>query len=274
MSFFDKEEVFNIVLTPLGKKQATQGVFDPKFYQFFDDSVIYNPESFKVNETQNESAQRIKDIQFLKPQKSKNDVGKENISIEENDNNLLSYPLGMADFETQLAPSWNVSFNKGFIVSIEEAEERRDRIPQLNTEITYKYIYSNNGSFKPTNNDSDEILFQKDLNNNTTLYILEQNRIDVDIKEENTVFNKINYEIETYIIEQNIDSEEYLVPILTKYDQEEQEKLLKYYFSVSADGKSLTLEEDVLQELYKRFKEEENSISLIDTNYDDAEKPC
>jgi hypothetical protein len=184
-------------------------------------------------------------------------------------------PLGMSDFESQYSPSWNISFNKGNITQVEEAEDRQDRIPQLHAEIDYKYIYSNNGSYKPVDNDTDEILFKKDLGNKTTVYVVESNKIDVDIKEENTIRNKLNYEVECYIVENSSsESDEYLVPILTKYEKEEQEKLLKYYFSVEVDGKSLTLEEDVLQDILQRFKEEENSVSLIDTNYDDAEKPC
>lgn len=276
MNFFDKDrEVLEIVLTPLGKKQAVMGVFNPQYYEFYDNAVIYNPASFDKTETQNESAQRIKDSPSIKQQASRNEVGKQNISLNEDDNNLLLMPLGMADFESQFSPSWNISFNKGFVASVEEAEERTDRIPQLNTEITYKYIYSNNGSYKPVNTDTDEILLEKDLGNKTTVYILESNKIDVDIKEENTIAGKLNYEVECYIIENNSNEEdEYLVPILTKYDQEEQEKLLKYYFSIIADGKSLTLADDALMDLFQRMKEEENSVSLIDTNFDDAEKPC
>jgi len=43
MSFFDsKEEVINVEFTQYGRYLLSKGKFNPRFYAFYDDDVIYD----------------------------------------------------------------------------------------------------------------------------------------------------------------------------------------------------------------------------------------
>jgi hypothetical protein len=60
MSFLDsKEQVIDLVLTKYGKYQVAAGLFQPTYYAFLDDDVIYNGARGGVVETQNEAEKRI-----------------------------------------------------------------------------------------------------------------------------------------------------------------------------------------------------------------------
>ena len=78
MSFLDsKEQVIDLVLTKYGKYQVAAGLFQPTYYAFLDDDVIYNGARGGVVETQNEAEKRIV-----------TETANENIHREiENDNN-------------------------------------------------------------------------------------------------------------------------------------------------------------------------------------------
>ena len=58
--FFDKkEEVLDIQLTQHGKYLLSRGEFDPKFYAFFDDDIIYDTEYAGFIETQNAGEKKM-----------------------------------------------------------------------------------------------------------------------------------------------------------------------------------------------------------------------
>jgi hypothetical protein len=60
MSFFNKkEEVLDIQLTRLGRQTLAKGNFSPKYYQFFDDDIVYNTEFAGFSEKQNNAQERI-----------------------------------------------------------------------------------------------------------------------------------------------------------------------------------------------------------------------
>ena len=64
MEFFDsKEEVIEIVLTPFGRYALSQGDWDPQYYAFFDDDIIYDLRwvSGSSPESQNAIEERIQD---------------------------------------------------------------------------------------------------------------------------------------------------------------------------------------------------------------------
>tara|TARA_R100000008_G_scaffold18340_1_gene9214 strand:- start:96 stop:1565 length:1470 start_codon:yes stop_codon:yes gene_type:complete len=75
MEFFDKkEEVMDIVLTRKGRELYSTGKFTPAYYAFCDDEIIYETEVVSASaggvhrETQNRTAQRIKDVPRIKLQ--------------------------------------------------------------------------------------------------------------------------------------------------------------------------------------------------------------
>ena len=60
MSLFDsKEEVIELVLTGYGKHKLSIGEFDPEFYAFYDDGVIYDISYANGSESQNDIEPRI-----------------------------------------------------------------------------------------------------------------------------------------------------------------------------------------------------------------------
>ena len=61
-----KEQVFDIQLTPYGRHLMSLGTFEPRYYAFFDDNVIYDGNYAGITESQNEIGQRIKkDTQYM-----------------------------------------------------------------------------------------------------------------------------------------------------------------------------------------------------------------
>ena len=76
MKFLDqKEEVFDIQLTPTGNRLLQLGQFKPASYCFFDDDVIYDGEWAGVSpESQNDIETRIQDIPKIEPVRAKYSV--------------------------------------------------------------------------------------------------------------------------------------------------------------------------------------------------------
>lgn len=180
MSFFNKkEDVLEIELTQFGKKLLSEGSFDPYYYAFYDDDIIYdNQYAGMTNETgSNQSAieTRIKDVPRTKVQHvytgietevKKNNmlirtgelidegralfVGKQNPNSKmfeiKNDRNFSSYNcLGNSSLSSENIPSWQVSMYKGEISNssptlTSSADATPKKIPQL--EITLDYIIS------------------------------------------------------------------------------------------------------------------------------------
>jgi hypothetical protein len=62
MAFFNKkEEVLQIKLTQYGKHLLSKGKFEPQYYAFYDDSVIYDAQWAGHEEIQNEAEGRIQE---------------------------------------------------------------------------------------------------------------------------------------------------------------------------------------------------------------------
>ena len=70
MKFLNKkEQVFDIQLTPYGRHKLSAGNFNPTYYAFFDDNIIYDIEYVGGSEAQNETHKRIKEnTQYLEGQ--------------------------------------------------------------------------------------------------------------------------------------------------------------------------------------------------------------
>ena len=60
MEFFNKkEDVLEVKLTNYGKDRLAAGQFNPTFYAFFDDDVLYDVSGSGFEETQNSAEGRI-----------------------------------------------------------------------------------------------------------------------------------------------------------------------------------------------------------------------
>jgi hypothetical protein len=128
--FFDKkEEVLDIQLTQHGKYLLSRGEFDPKFYAFFDDDIIYDTEYAGFIETQNAGEGRIFDAPRPKTQyvfhgvetklTQVNNLLRSNDGLEEDAKRVqitpdrylvFERPLGNSETNSTNAPSWKVDF--------------------------------------------------------------------------------------------------------------------------------------------------------------------
>jgi hypothetical protein len=118
MSFFNnKEEVIDIVLTPIGKKAMSDGVFNPKYYSFFDEDIIYNGETYGLLEKQNSIQERIlNETPYLKLQ-TRYSSSVDSISIHDQFN-FLGFSLGNAEDSEQKYPSFLLKFRDSDIDSV------------------------------------------------------------------------------------------------------------------------------------------------------------
>ena len=179
MEFFDeKEEVVDLQLTQFGRHLLSKGRFQPVYYSFFDDDVLYNIESGGGAEEQNASHQRIykaweggatgSGAPRMKSQISYNSLEKEFLN---NYNKVLagqeelggksqqptamkSYALpqqiGTIDVNKENAPAFQIGFLKGALTSSSAQLDLQEktggkttlRIPQLESELTIEYVHT------------------------------------------------------------------------------------------------------------------------------------
>ena len=134
MKFLNKkEQVFDIQLTPYGKQKLSMGKFDPTYYAFFDDNILYDIRysSASVNETQNNIHKRIKqETAYLESQALFNQVMSgalveggtfDTVTLKQLDN-LYTTEAFIGDAllqskEQNVAPAWKVIAMQGHISS-------------------------------------------------------------------------------------------------------------------------------------------------------------
>lgn len=162
-----KEQVFDIELTPYGKHLMSMGTFEPVYYGFFDDNIIYDGKYAGITETQSEIGQRIKkDTQYLEGLVVFEDVEEMLTNLNPNnghfdgagvnyfavdvdpiqtvprkDSYRFTSMIGDAhlDGEQQAAPAWKVVTLNGKITSTTPEDTKNDiKIPQINIELNYE----------------------------------------------------------------------------------------------------------------------------------------
>lgn len=102
MSLFNKkEEVLNTELTQYGKKMLSIGNFNPVYYAFYDDEVLYDTDCASFSESHTQSKSRIKDSITFKPFYSFT-------SIQSNDKMSLDNELGNSSLFSEYAPAWDI----------------------------------------------------------------------------------------------------------------------------------------------------------------------
>lgn len=229
MSFFDsKEELINIELTEFGKFLLSKGKFNPKFYAFYDDDVIYDSSYINLNEEQIETQDRIiLNTPYSKPQVNFTSV--ENTALEKNQylininnsSNLkkkeINYesniemedtvllPLGNSSQNSIYSPSWNIKFLSGTLSEYKPFMEKTDGI--LNPYLKIPQLYCSTGSYQLYSYESEEIIPENENTVFITLnldksFILTENRDKLinlfEIIENNTDFSKENFQIEVF----------------------------------------------------------------------------
>jgi len=136
MTFFDpKEDVIDVEITQFGKFLLSKGKWDPIYYAFFDDDIIYDSQYGGVTEGQNDIQARITgsartrdqyvfsgietEISKLMEMVPTYGTEAERISIQATDDReyALSYPLGRSDTGNQNNPAWAITFLRGELSS-------------------------------------------------------------------------------------------------------------------------------------------------------------
>jgi len=166
MAFLDKnEDVIQIRLTQFGKTLLSQGAWKPAYYQFFDDSVIYDGARAGLTETQNDIQQRIKiapitetryvnhsledrfEIETKKIEEEKRSTFltlRKNQKVQEKEG-ILKNPISKCSLGSQVAPLFSLNCFDAPIdtttgISYITSSASSMRIPQFNINASYKLI--------------------------------------------------------------------------------------------------------------------------------------
>ena len=235
MKFLNKkEQVFDIQLTPHGKHKLSAGTFNPAYYAFFDDNIIYDIEyvSGSSTEQQNEIHERIKnETQYLESQA----IFQERLSgsvvqggmlldtiYPQEENLLTSYgSIGDARLlseETNVAPAWKVATMVGTITgSVQnsfqgnlgtgstDVQRAEANVTQIN--ITASYVLSSEDPAEINRNNSYENF--RDLEFITSTFadgrVIKLTTEDplIYLEEMNTEFLTKNFDVEVFKIEED-----------------------------------------------------------------------
>ena len=220
MEFFNKkEEVIDLQLTQFGRHLLSKGKFKPVYYSFHDDNILYNLDKQGINESQNESQPRIEETPTMKAQISFSSLEKEFMN---NYNKVLSgqeklggksqqptaiknyalpQPIGTSDINKEKAPAVSVEFLQGDISTVEEDITLKEvsggkntlQIPQIFSNLEIEYVEVEPKPFYETE-DPGAILGIVTKEQDTYLVIK--------LGEENAPFQKKNFDIEVFDIQQ------------------------------------------------------------------------
>ena len=213
MTFFDrKEEVLDIQLTPYGRYLLSLGEWNQSFYAFFDDDITYDSEYGNNPEDQNDVEVRIKEntprlhnqVVFRDvADKAKLTLHHEKILLQdfyEREYSLNSV-LGIADYYSNNSPAWDIDLLKGKQSDSQLTYSGSGpvfNIPQINVDnVRYTKIVGDLGPNVGPDPTFDESL--RDIIEFADTYIeIREDFILLEINEENSTFQKDNFEIELF----------------------------------------------------------------------------
>lgn len=233
MSLFDsKKEIIKIELTSYGKFLLSKGKFNPAYYAFFDDEVIYDSRFSELSESQNEIRTRVMDeTPTSKPQITfvgvenratklieviTNDVDKlkqQELQISSEKNYALSSPLGKSSYNSTYYPAWNINLLEGTLESAISFIDNTDssmgtlqpifRIPQINISQSYYNIQITKDA-PTTLPDYYQIAepYYNTPDDREYYYYVKENNLLLDISELNVDDLNKNFDIEVFIEEE------------------------------------------------------------------------
>ena len=161
MKFIDKKErVMDLKLTSYGHYLLSIGKFEPRFYAFYDDNVLYDGAYAQITETSNTIHDRIKNkTQYMESQVLFEEVDRAPEIIDEGsmsyyegditpimysprkDNFRFDQAIGDAflDGNANIAPAWKMVALQGNITSSALSDTVNDfKIPQLDIQLNYR----------------------------------------------------------------------------------------------------------------------------------------
>ena len=226
MEFFNKkEEVIDLKLTQFGRYMLSKGKFKPVFYSFFDDNILYDGSKADVVELQNDVEKRIRETPTMHHQVSFSSLEKE---FNNNYNKVLSgevtatsedlqrtaekhyalpQPIGTGDINSDFSPAWSVQFLNGAIsgsvsyLNLAEKSGGRNTqlVPQISSELEI-------GMIDVVENGLGEEEFEEGLAGSSVVISSDDNELYILLKvaENNGLFQKKNFDIELFEIEEEI----------------------------------------------------------------------
>jgi len=312
MKFFNrKEEVVEFQLTQEGKRQLAKGALKPTYYDFYDGDIMYDVDGSSLSELQNSSEDRIKatprhKTQYLfhgvqtEFQKHLNQE-KDNFMARDENWNPMKAPLGTADFSSNYAPAWDIKFLAGKNYNISTVYTSSagvsEPIPQINCEIKYeldvgdeKELEKDFGPLPQGKNfESDDLYIFDD---GSFLTMQPKDDFVLEILEENTIFDKENFDVEVFMVEHtgSTNKKEILIPLnfslqenMELLPQQEDEELnsekVEYFINVKGEGE---MNPELLEELeslakfksrFDAFEKADYTKVGVDDNYTDQPPP-
>jgi len=254
MTFFNqKEDVLDIKLTQFGKYLISKGKWNPTYYAFYDDDIIYDSEYAGYVETQNDIQPRItgsartktqyvfqgietqiqSEMQLLRKRMG-GEKDKLEIQPSSERNYALAAPMGTSDLGNPNFPAWQITALNGQITgSSPYATSSLGLVPIVSLETrTVNYVTSVKnkydedtqvmdlsntlnqiGESAPDAKPSDLILANKIYDDGTYVDIQEDYLL-FEMLEKNTLFQDENLEMEVFRYDTNVQTqEEILIPL-------------------------------------------------------------
>tara|TARA_R100001082_G_scaffold56202_1_gene30954 strand:+ start:61 stop:978 length:918 start_codon:yes stop_codon:yes gene_type:complete len=275
MTFFNrKEEVIEVELTPYGRYLLSLGEWDPVYYAFFDDDIIYDSDYSGFSENQNDAESRIKESLRNHTQAVYRDLNDEyDGAIEYDDRRIqntfereysLSSRLGIVDFYSTKAPAWDIDCLKGEITSSAPTYSGSGpnlTIPQINMKNPrYNKIV---GTLSPTQGPD---IFDEDLRDvyefTTDFVEIRRDYILLQIGEENIVPQRENFDIEIFRVVEETDKAgnvtDRLEPLKFKGPRHKNNtQFVDYYFDLDMDSA-------IDPEIMCKYKPQDGTTGLFD----------
>ena len=229
MEFFNKkEEVLDVGLTEYGKYLLAIGQLNPTYYAFFDDDIQYDVSGSGYTEDQNGIANRIqyntpklKTVinrtgaetrveQFLSQTSASIETLSNNSNASalgsirsqqpyENKGKLAVNPLGNSSISTAYPAAWQLSLISDSEILSSARNYQMDpsgsveNIPQINIDIDYQTFFDSG--------ELTEKAITGHLNSSNVFLALNENYLMIELIENNTDFEKENFDIEVFQVE-------------------------------------------------------------------------
>lgn len=215
-----KEEVLKVELTKHGRKLLGMGIYQPKYFSFFDDSIIYDSTYLGAVEDTNSIKDRIlnKSVTFSAP-------------------NLLTLSLdnelGNSSTINDYAPAWDLRLVNGKITFLKD----------------FSTYYKNYFTFN-------NIIYDISLKSDNIGLIVKEDYILIDLKELNIEDQLYNFEIEVITYDELYNGKNRIIEKKLKFHQTkrnvidgilyEEEELPYNFFNVDIDMNDVSYYLDIL----------------------------